>query len=190
MADVEVKIRVGFVNVFVEGGLYDLTVHNLSLSLAPHCKTLREKVLAKMDFYLCLTEYEDQFFFLRLSEDGYLDLFDLETCEYLLTLDAKQVLYMVTEIEQRFWKGDLIFRNEDTGLLCNCNDYALKWCDLMPFCRKGLTLKPGDMITQALVLQAYKILQDCFAQDAGFKPNKLMGLCLESFNMETHPEYR
>ena len=52
-------------------------------------------------------------FFLRLSEDVFLDLFDLETCEHLLTLDAKQVLHMVKEIEQRFWKGDLMFRNED-----------------------------------------------------------------------------
>ena len=97
---------------------------------------------------------------------------------------------MVKGIENRFWKGDLVFKNEETGLLCNCNDYALEWRDLMPFCKKGLNLKPGDVVTQGLVLQAYKILQDCFAEDAGFEPKKFMELCLESFNMETHPEYR
>ena len=107
-----------------------------------------------------------------------------------MTLDSKQLLYLCKEIEQRFWKGDLIFRNEETGLLCNCNDYSLRWLDLMPFCKKGLVLKPGDVITQKLVLDAYKILQQWFAEDAGFEPKKLMDLCLESFDMETHPEYR
>lgn len=190
MAELEVKIRVGFVNVFVEGGLYDLTIHNLSLSLRPHCRTLREKVLTKMDYYACLTEYDDQFFFVRLSEDGFLDLFDLESGEHLLTLDSKQVLYLVKEIENRFWKGDLVFKSEETGLLCSCSDSALMWRDLLPFCKKGLEIKPGDIVTQGLVLKAYKILQDCFAEDAGFEPKKLMDLCLQSLSMETHPEYK
>ena len=103
-------IEVGFFSVTLYGRLFALEVPNLCLNLAT-LQMLGAKVLIKWiiapHWRILRTN-----FFLDLTEEGSLDLFDLNISDHLLCLESKQVLFLLKEIESRFWRGDVVYTSK------------------------------------------------------------------------------
>ena len=185
--EVKVELRDVIFNDPEDGFVLEWTFGTLAISSV--AKELYEAVLGKTMLYKLLTVATDQQFFIYVGEEGNLSGFDVESREHLFYIKAPLAMKWLTAIRERFLRGKMMFKTSERNTLCLCHNDDITWKDFEPYRKRGLHLKPGQVITKLMVLKAYQIIQESFAQATNLEPSSLQELCLKQVHLPSSQPY-
>ena len=185
----DVKVGVRDVNFKdVEDGFYIQWTMG-TLAIAPFAKEIYESVLVGTILQKVVKVADDQEFFIYVGEEGNLSLFDVESREHLFHMKALLVKKWMGEVRSRYLKGRMMFKAEERSTLCVCQSDHITWKDFQPYRERGVCLRPGEVITKRMVVRAYRIIQEAFAEETQFKPQTLEELCLKQLQLPSLRTY-
>ena len=183
----EIEVKPRYVSLKMIGGDFEITFYDLCFYMKPWLKLFKEAVVARTEVKQNIF-IGDDLFFIYIGEEGCLSIFEMKTLQHLLLLFPNEALDLLEKMNRVYLQGNLFFRNKETTDICPCREGKLSWRDVACYHKRGLKLKPGDMITKEVIYHAYRILMEAYAQQNGLEPKSLMESCLNINHETMHPE--